>query len=82
MGNQDNKIDKATTFLGIVVGYLLFSGFLVLYQLKAIGHFDENDFVWRLLTPFALKFQWTDIVCYALIALGIMGTGKLLPKSS
>ena len=81
MANRD-KIDKATVFLGFVAGYLLFAGFLVLYQLQSIGHFDSDDFLWRLLTPVSLKFQWTDLVCYVLLVLAMMGVHKLLPKSS
>lgn len=77
-----HKIDKATAFLGFVAGYLLFAGFLVLYQLISIRHFDSDDFFWRLLTPVSLKFQWTDLVCYVLLVLSIMGADKLLPKSS
>lgn len=74
--SKDDKIDSLTTFLGFVLGYGLFTGFLVLYEKVALGHFDTDDFAIRMLTPFSLRLRWTDFVCYGLMMLALLGIAK------
>ena len=74
MERKDDRIDGVTVFLGFVVGYVLFASLLYLMRQSGV---DSDHFGWRLFTPFILiKFQWTDLVCYALILLSVLGIAK------
>jgi len=64
--------------LGVFLGYLLFAGFLYIYQQITLKHFDSTDFAWRLFTPFIIiKFQWTDLVCYGLMVVSFFLVSRL-----
>jgi hypothetical protein len=78
MDSERDRTDGFTMFLGFVVGYALFAGFLFLYLKTSQGGVDSSDLGWRLFTPFILiKGQWTDFVCYAIIVLSVFGIAKI-----